>query len=515
MSEGDGDDCLFRTEKSKQGLVNSPRVIPLCAFAICMLIGLLAGCPSATGPSLGTNADLEDLTLSSVTLSPAFAASTTAYDATVGSGVDSITVTATSAASSATIETRLNGSSWSEIPSGTPSSTLNIEVGSNTIEIRVTAEDGTTTKIYSVSLYRLSAEALLSALAITEGTLIPAFDANTTNYTTSVDNAVSSFTVAATVEHAGATLQVQVNGGGWQPATSGSPSSSLSLNEGDNLVEIKVTAEDGATSNTYTITAHRISANADLSALTPSSGTLDPAFNASTTSYSLTAASAVGTLTVTATSVSPFATIEAQVNSEGWQSCTSGSPSPALPLNVGDNTVVVRVTAEDLSQQKYYSLTVHRQSGNANLSALTIDANTLSYSTPIVANSVSWARVTATVADSGATLQVQVNGGGWEPATSGSPSASLSLDVGDNTVEVQVAAEDVAITKTYNVALERVGADVHIVPDDYGTIQAAIDAAPEGCTTKTPRRRWPTAPFLQMTEEHMVEGCTMRAIRRR
>jgi hypothetical protein len=95
--------------KGKQGFIKSARVVPLYVIAICMLLGLLAGCPSATGPSLGTNADLEDLTLSSGSLSPAFAASTTVYDVTEGSDVDSITVTAISDASSATIETRLNG----------------------------------------------------------------------------------------------------------------------------------------------------------------------------------------------------------------------------------------------------------------------------------------------------------------------------------------------------------------------------------------------------------------------
>ena len=73
-------------EKVKQGLIKSARAVPLYVIAICMLLGFLAGCPSATGPSLGTNADLSDLTLSSGSLSPAFAASTTT------SGVKSINI---------------------------------------------------------------------------------------------------------------------------------------------------------------------------------------------------------------------------------------------------------------------------------------------------------------------------------------------------------------------------------------------------------------------------------------
>jgi hypothetical protein len=165
---------------------------------------------------------------------------------------------------------------------------------------------------------------------------------------------------------------------------------------------------------------------------------------------------------------------------------------------------------------------------NADLEDLTLstgilspifNANTLNYSAPIVANSVNSITVTATVADSGATLQVQVNDGGWQGCTSGSPSPSLSLDVGDNTVEVRVTAEDVAITKTYSVAVERVGAHVKIVSDDlsddFTTIQEAIDATSDGDTilvrpdTYTENITFPTDRSITLRSTHGADSTTI------
>jgi uncharacterized delta-60 repeat protein len=440
------------------------RMMGLSCAAAFALISFMLSCPNPTqGVVKSTNADLSALAISSGIFSPAFAAGTTTYYATVVSGVASITITATKADSDAKIELRVNGGSWAEISSGTPSPSLGLSEGANTVELRVTAEDGQTTKIYTISVYRLSAMALLSTLSTSSGTLTPAFDSNTVSYALSLANVVSDLTVTATVAQAGATIQVQVSGGAWLAVTSGSPSPSLSLNVGDNLVEVKVSAQDGFTSNTYTITAHRKSANADLSALVPSAGTLSPAFSSSTTSYTLAVGSAVSSITVTPTAAYSLSTIEVQVNGRGWLAATSGSPSPSLLLNVGDNTVVVRVTAEDGSPQKSYSITVHRPSGNVDLSTLTISSGTLnpafsssitSY-TDTVLNAVSSVTVTPSVAQASATIQVQLNGGGWQACTSNSPSPSLSLNLGTNIVEVKVTAEDPSVTKTYMITVVR------------------------------------------------------------
>lgn len=54
-----------------------------------------------------------------------------------------------------------------------------------------------------------------------------------------------------------ATIQVRVNGGTFSAVASGNPSSALALNAGSKPIAVKVTAEDGTTTKTYTVTVTR------------------------------------------------------------------------------------------------------------------------------------------------------------------------------------------------------------------------------------------------------------------
>ncbi|MEM1119122.1 MAG: cadherin-like beta sandwich domain-containing protein, partial [Bacteroidota bacterium] len=97
---------------------------------------------------LSSNADLNALTLSAGTLNPTFASGTTAYTATVNNVPTSVTVTPTVADANATVT--VNGTA---VTSGTASSAINLNVGSNTLTIEVTAEDGTK-KTYMLTVTR-------------------------------------------------------------------------------------------------------------------------------------------------------------------------------------------------------------------------------------------------------------------------------------------------------------------------------------------------------------------------
>jgi hypothetical protein len=101
----------------------------------------------------------------------------------------------------------------------------------------------------------VSTNADLSALSTTAGSIT--FFAATTAYAVNVPNATTSTTVTATRADANATLQVQVNGGGFSALTSGVASGALALNVGSNTIDVKVTAQDGTTIKTYTITVTR------------------------------------------------------------------------------------------------------------------------------------------------------------------------------------------------------------------------------------------------------------------
>jgi hypothetical protein len=151
----------------------------------------------------------------------------------VANSTGSITVTGTAAHNNATVAGNVIDKA--------------LVVGVNTITITVTAEDGTTTQTYTVIVVRaapdLSSDATLSSLTVSEGALSPGFDANTLNYTVDVVGDVTSINVIGTANHAAATLTGNVT--------------DMELATGDNTVTITVTAEDGATSKTYTVTIVR------------------------------------------------------------------------------------------------------------------------------------------------------------------------------------------------------------------------------------------------------------------
>jgi len=115
----------------------------------------------------------------------------------------------------------------------------------------------------------LSADADLSALAISAGTLSPIFNNNTTSYTATVSNNNSNVTVTPNLSNSNASIQLRVNGGSYALVTNGNASSALSLNVGSNTIDVRVTAQDGTTFKTYTITITRLQAAPTITSFSP------------------------------------------------------------------------------------------------------------------------------------------------------------------------------------------------------------------------------------------------------
>ena len=86
-----------------------------------------------------------------------------------------------------------------------------------------------------------SADASLSALSVSPGSLAESFDPDTTEYTATVAGNVASVTVGATVNDV-ANATITVNG---TSVTSGTASQQIDLTEGDNTITVEVTAQDG------------------------------------------------------------------------------------------------------------------------------------------------------------------------------------------------------------------------------------------------------------------------------
>ena len=191
----------------------------------------------------------------------------------------------------------------------------------------------------------LNNNANLAGLTVSSGVLSPTFASSTTSYTVSVPYATSAISFSPTLADANASLQIN-----------GAPNSSGTLNlaEGNNNLTILVTAQDGTTTQTYTLVVNRAT-GPSLASLGLDSGTLSPVFNSNTTSYSVTVPSTTATLALTPTVADSTTTV--LVNGAA---VSSGSTSSPISLGYGDNTLTTAVTSQDGSTTKTYSLLVTR-----------------------------------------------------------------------------------------------------------------------------------------------------------
>ncbi|MDR6121340.1 LPXTG-motif cell wall-anchored protein [Bacillus sp. SLBN-46] len=195
---------------------------------------------------LSTNADLSNLTLSAGALTPGFSSGTYAYDASVGYAVQTVDVTPTVADAKATV--KVNGQAG---PSGA-AVTVPLNVGSNTITVQVTAEDGKSVKTYTVNVSRqLSNNSNLSNLTVSTGELTPSFSAMTKDYQVTVPSTTASIRLTPTVADSFATVTVAGS-----VITSGQQTGAIALHAGTNSIPVVVTAQNGSTT-TYTVNVVR------------------------------------------------------------------------------------------------------------------------------------------------------------------------------------------------------------------------------------------------------------------
>jgi hypothetical protein len=206
------------------------------------------------------DATLDDLTLNNgsktVKLSPTFKARTTSYTASVASSVDEINVEWEVAEEDSEVKVYLDGK-VEDTFDGSDDIDLDLEKGKNTIKLRVTAPDGDTIKTYTINVTRgESSENYLSDLALrtSSGSTLsytPSFDETTYSYKATVPNSVTQVAVKATLEDSDATMKINnatVSDDTW--------SDYISLAEGNNAIQIRVTADDGSI-RTYQVTVTR------------------------------------------------------------------------------------------------------------------------------------------------------------------------------------------------------------------------------------------------------------------
>ena len=188
-------------------------------------------------PELSADASLLSLTPATGTLTPAFDPDIYQYNLTVPFEVTTMTFTA-------------------EVPEGATYRVNRKNLGAGgsdtDFEITVTAADGETRQVYTVTVHRsekeeeekpeLSSDAFLLSLTPATGNLTPAFDPEIYQYNLTVPFEVTTMTFTAEVPE-GAAYRVNRK--------------NLGAGGSDTVFEITVTAADGETRQVYTVTVHR------------------------------------------------------------------------------------------------------------------------------------------------------------------------------------------------------------------------------------------------------------------
>ena len=207
---------------------------------------------------------------------------------------------------------------------------------------------------------------------------------------------------------------VVVTGHSWNGAGTTTNAATYAVVAGDlnNTITVTVTYTDGQdtgkmlpTAATSAVVAADVilSADADLSALTISAGTL-PTFAAATTSYAVDVDNDVPSVTLTPTTNDD----DASVTVDG-SAVASGAASSAITLNVGANAIAIVVTAQN-GTEKTYTVTVTRGANTApriTTAATQSVAENTPTTTPVVtfaadddeSNTITWALTGADAGD--------------------------------------------------------------------------------------------------------------------
>jgi hypothetical protein len=266
------------------------------------------------------NLVLSNLSVSQGDLTPAFDPDTLFYTVAVATDVESIIL-------SADVDDErfvITGHGKKEL-----------EYGDNVLDVtvKIMLDETEISNTYSVNVVRAKrTDATLSALNVSGETLSSEFDPEVLEYTVDVAHDVEAIDIVAEANDA----EAVVAGIG----------EDFPLRVGKNEFEIIVTAHDGVTTLTYTLTVVRAkSADATLKALTVSGTALDTPFNPANLIYTAHVDNIIMMVNVTATP----AHSEAIVAGDGVKS-----------LDEGDNPFNIRVMAQDGVTEQTYQLNVIR-----------------------------------------------------------------------------------------------------------------------------------------------------------
>lgn len=328
---------------------------------------------------------------------------------------------------------------------GGSSSTVALEGGQN--EIKLTVTSNSLSKVYTLVIGK-KGEAKLQSLVPSVGSLSPSFNSDTFDYTITVPTDTKKIAFTPTSVDKSSTIKVKRS-----TVASGKKSPEISLEEGDNKITITVSNDYG--SNTYDVIVTRTEQfrSTALTSLRLTSGTLSPAFNKGVYEYTAIVENSVTSVGVTAVAEDSNATIKVD-----GKTVPSGAASPYISLDEGGNTITVVVTdSKDRTSTYTINITRRYPKNNVNLSSLSVtdgklspifDPETYLYSVKVDRN-IDFVRVKFSTQNDKS--KVKINGVEY---TNGQ-SDKIKLNLGANTVKVEITAEDGKSTTTYSLSIIR------------------------------------------------------------
>ena len=337
-------------------------------------------------------------------------------------------------------------------------------LGSKNIEVKVTAADSITTKTYVISYNMASSNnAYLSNITSSVGTIN--FNKTAKIYNLTVDNNVTSLNLNITSEDVNASIKIN-NNSYFTPKTI----TASDLKVGNNTVSILVTAQDGVTTETYSVIINRLplatNNDAYLSSLSVDGYSLDKTFvmtsmeyNIGTIPYGLTSLKINATKNYGKASISYYVAGIKQTNN-----------IITLPKQNGNGTIIVKVTAEDGTTINNYTIKYNKQaSTNAFLSNIITSSGTLTFNKNVytyqvnVSSDVNNLDLTVTTEDAKATMKIN------DVVYASPHTLSISsLSPGNTEVTIIVTSES-NISLTYKVTIvKQASIDNTITSNLYG-----------------------------------------------
>lgn len=375
---------------------------------------------------------------------------------------------------------------------------LALKTGANVVTVEVTSPSGAK-KIYTFNITKVNtaSDATLKSLSFGQNTLTPEFSSSTTSYSANVGSTVTTYPFPS-VETSQANSTVVVKQGGSVVTGPGA----LNLVDGANVVTVEVTAPDGTTKKTYTMTINKAAAakDATLTGLPTIDGvSSSPSFDANVTSYSSTVSESTTSVNLSAgaTKTVDGATVTYKLNG------LVVTPPAELKLRPGANKLETIVTSSDGTVTKTYTQTITRtpltagSSSDANdarladstvpgVSYVAADGQTVTgfdpevtqYTKDVPVNQTSVSVLGGGTANSGATKVVEYSTDGGQTWLTVTAPGSVPLAAG-KTTKIRTTVTSGSGSKVYITDVNRPAEDPTA---EVGPTEGDGDTPPKGIT---------------------------------